>query len=199
MDMPQRPPRSCGCRAEPVRDASSPASAASPTRGIVASLGRRHKARSWYISIASLGGVLALAGCTSGVKIAEEACARSLVTAAAFADCLRSNYAALTGGLDQSDLGELYLAAAEYQAAMVAAGQETDAQAMLELASYRTSVLAPMEASRREASFKKALQAMQAGSSNGQGHASSGAQGRQSASAGQSARRFPGASQSPGW
>jgi hypothetical protein len=121
-----------------------------------------------------LAGALALSACTSGIKAADQACSPSRVTAAAFADCLRSNYATLTGGAsDQSDLGGLYLAAAELQAAMVANGSETDAQAMFALADYRMRVLAPMEQKRRDADLQKVLQALQ---SSGQGQGSQGSQ-----------------------
>src|SRR5690349_18761720 len=74
-----------------------------------------------------LMGSLALAGCNSGIRQTEQICASTRVTASSYADCLRVNYATLTSGSpSDSDLGALYLAAAEYEAAQVAAGRTDD-------------------------------------------------------------------------
>jgi hypothetical protein len=103
-----------------------------------------------------------LASCSSGITQTDQVCAHSRATVAAFADCLRSNYGTLSNGSsDQSDLGALYLAAAEYQAAEVASGRETDAMAMFELANFRTRVLAPMEQQRRNQELQNMMKAIQ--------------------------------------
>lgn len=112
----------------------------------------------------------ALAGCHSGIQQTEQLCAGTRVTAASYADCLRVNYATLTSGSSgNSDLGALYLAAAEYEAAQVAAGRTDDRMAMLELARFRTDVIASMEQKRRDQDFQAFVKAMQSnGSATGQ-------------------------------
>jgi hypothetical protein len=113
-------------------------------------------------------GALTLAGCSSGITQTEQVCASSRVRVAVFADCLRRNYAMLSNGsTGQSDLGALYLAAAEFQEAQVAEGRETDAVAMLELADFRTRVLAPIENQRRDQELQNVLKAIQSASKSG--------------------------------
>jgi hypothetical protein len=118
-----------------------------------------------------------LPSCSSGITQTDQVCANSRVTVAAFANCLRSNYATLSNGSSgQGDLGALYLAAAEYQAAEVASGRETDAMAMLELANFRTRVLAPIEQKRRDQEFQNVMKAIQSAANSGgsSGRSSSG-------------------------
>jgi hypothetical protein len=120
-------------------------------------------------------GSLALAGCNSGIKQTEQLCASTRVTAASYADCLRVNYATLTSGSpSDSDLGALYLAAAEYEAAQVAAGRIDDRGAMLELAGFRSNVIASIEQKRRDQDFQNVVKALQSsGNSGGQSGRSS--------------------------
>jgi hypothetical protein len=127
-----------------------------------------------------LFGVLAQAGCSSGITQTDEVCASSRVKVASFADCLRRNYAMLSSGSPgQSDLGALYLAAAEFQAAQVAEGRKTDAMAMFELADWRTRVLTPIENQRRDQELQNVMKAIQsAANSGGQSGNSASAQGR---------------------
>ena len=109
-----------------------------------------------------------LASCSSGITQTDQVCAYSRTTVAAFADCLRSNYATLSNGSSgQSDLGALYLAAAEFKAAEVASGRETDAMAMLELANFRTRALAPIEQKRRDQEFQNVMKAIQSAANSG--------------------------------
>jgi hypothetical protein len=113
-------------------------------------------------------GALMLVGCNSGITQTEEVCASSRATMAFFADCLRRNYATLSGGAPgQSDLGALYLAAAEFQESQVAEGRKTDAIAMLELAAFRARVLAPIEKQRQDQELQNVLKAIQSASNSG--------------------------------
>lgn len=120
------------------------------------------------ISALVVPGYLALAGCSSGITQADQICTSSRISVAAFVDCLRSNYGTLSNGSSgQSDLGALYLAAAEYKATEVAGGGETDAMAMLELANFRTRVFAPMEQQRRDQEFQNVMKAIQGAGNSG--------------------------------
>jgi hypothetical protein len=120
------------------------------------------------ISALMLLGSSALASCSSGIAQTDQICSHSRVTVAAFADCLRSNYATLSNGSSgQSDLGALYLAAAEYEVAEVASGRETDAMAMFELANFRMRVLAPIEQKRRDEEFQNVMKAIQSAANSG--------------------------------
>jgi hypothetical protein len=123
-------------------------------------------------------GSLALAGCASGIKQTEQLCAPTRGSAASYADCLRVNYATLTSGSpSDSDLGALYLAEAEYMAAQVAAGRTDDSMAMLELAKFRSNVIAQIEQKRRDQNLQTLVKALQSsGNSGGQ----SGGSGRNS-------------------
>jgi hypothetical protein len=110
-----------------------------------------------------------LTGCTSGIDRAEEACLSYRATAAVFASCLRANFELLAGGMQgDRDIASTYLAAAEYQAAAVASGRITDAEAMLELATLNSTVLAPELRRRREAAFQSVLDALQNSGSRGE-------------------------------
>jgi hypothetical protein len=148
-------------------------------RSIIRSAASQDKLKAWTLTSAVFG-ALALAGCSSGITQTEEVCASSRARVAVFADCLRRNYATLSSGsTGQGDLGALYLAAAEFQEAQVAEGRVTDAMAMLELADFRTRVLAPVENQRRDQEFQNVLKAIQsAANSGGQSGNSAPAQGR---------------------
>jgi hypothetical protein len=110
-----------------------------------------------------------LTGCASGIDRAEEACLSYRATAATFASCLRANFEILAGGMQgDRDIASTYLAAAEYQAAAVATGRITDAEAMLELATLNSTVLVPEVRRRREAAFQSVLDALQNSGSRGE-------------------------------
>ena len=81
-------------------------------------------------------GALTLAGCSSGITQTEEVCASSRVRVAVLIVSAKTCGMLSSGSTGQSDLGALYLAAAEFQEAQVAEGRETDAMAMLELADF---------------------------------------------------------------
>jgi hypothetical protein len=129
----------------------------------------------------SLLTALAMFGCASGIERVEEACAHHRASAAAYAGCLRSNYAILNSGpAGEQHISGIYLAAAEYQAAAVASGQRTDAEAMLELAAFNASVLAPAIQKQRDAAIRSAMQALQQPDGRGgQGRGGSGSSGGQ--------------------
>lgn len=126
-----------------------------------------------------LGG---LAGCASGIDLADEACARHRATVASFADCLRTNHATLASGMpDQRDLATLYLAQAEFLASQVAARKGTDAEAMLALAYFRNTLAAEGQ-KRQQATIDRYVKAMEAsasqsGSGSGSGSSSGGGSG----------------------
>jgi hypothetical protein len=97
------------------------------------------------LAVALLGG-LSVAGCTSGIRQTDQMCADSRASVILLTNCLRQNYATLTSGpTGQSELGSLYLAKAEAEADGVMSGRITNAQAMLELAQFRTDHIAPLE------------------------------------------------------
>jgi hypothetical protein len=113
-------------------------------------------------------GSLALAGCDSGIRQTEQVCAGTRITAASYANCLRANYATLTSGSpSDSDLGALYLAAAEYMAAQVAVGRTDDSMAMLELAKFRSDVIAPIEKKRHDQDLQNFVKALQSSVNSG--------------------------------
>jgi hypothetical protein len=125
------------------------------------------------LAAALLGG-LSVAGCTSGIRQTDKMCSDSRDSVVTFTNCLRQNYATLTSGPNsQSDLGSLYLAKAEAEAAGVLSGRINNEEAMLELARYRTEYIAPLERQRAQEDVDNFMKSLH---SNDSKSASSGSQ-----------------------